>query len=388
MTATIRSAQLFALDIPFQLAIAHASHTRTSSDSVVLRLETNEGVVGYGEAAPRPYVTGETVRSVMDSLEQHIGNQLVGRSIPGWQEDLRLPLSDVESMLPDPHQNPNIVAAHAARAALEVALLDCVTSAASQPLSAVFPEGASSVTYSGMLPTLGDDRALELARMQKAYGITRIKVKVGDENDVARVRLLREELGPDFDLYVDANCAWTVNEAVQRIKQMTASGITLIEQPIPRGNVEDLARLREQISIPLMVDESLVTLADAHELIEAKACDIFNIRISKCGGLANCMRLAQLAEAAGLEYQLGAHVGETAILSAAGRHLGLALRNARYVEGSSGGFLLSEDVSTAPLQFEPGGKGHPLRGPGLGIDVDLSRLKRLSCQHRTIGEAS
>ena len=388
MTATIRSAQLFALDIPFQLAITHASHTRTASDSVVLCLETSEGVIGYGEAVPRPYVTGETVDSVMNSLEQHISDQLVGRSIPSWQEGTQLPLPDIDSLLPPPHLNPNIVAGNAAQAAVELALLDCVTTAASRSLSAVLPEGSSSVIYSGMLPTLSDDRALQLARMQRAYGITRIKVKVGDEGDVNRVRLLREELGPNFELYVDANCAWTVDEAAQRINQMTVSGISLVEQPIPRGDVKGLARLREQISIPLMVDESLITLADAHELIEAQACDIFNIRISKCGGLANCVRLAQLAEEAGLQYQLGAHVGETAILSAAGRHLGLALSDARYVEGSSGGFLLSEDVSTTPLQFEPGGKGQPLSGPGLGVDVDPSRLRRLSCQHRTIGEAS
>ena len=221
--------------------------------------------------------------------------------------------------------------------------------------------------------------------MQVAYGITRIKVKVGDDNDVARVRLLREELGPDFELYVDANCAWTMDQAVQRIDQLTKLGVTLVEQPIPRGDVLDLARLREGISVPIMADESLITLGDARALIDAKACDIFNIRISKCGGLGNCMRLARMAEEAGLEYQLGAHVGETAILSAAGRHLGLALRGARYVEGSSGGFLLKEDVTAIPLQFEPGAKGRPLSGPGLGVDVEHSRLKRLSCQHRTIG---
>ncbi len=385
MTATIRSAQLFALDIPFQLAITHASHTRSASDSVVLRLETSEGTVGYGEAVPRPYVTGETVKSVMDSLEQHIREQLIGRALPDWQGDPRQTFSDVEPLLPSPSQDADIVAAHAARAALELALLDCVTSVASESLSALLPEGAASVTYSGMLPTLSDERALELARMQVAYGITRIKVKVGDDNDVARVRLLREELGPDFELYVDANCAWTMDQAVQRIDQLTKLGVTLVEQPIPRGDVLDLARLREGISVPIMADESLITLGDARALIDAKACDIFNIRISKCGGLGNCMRLARMAEEAGLEYQLGAHVGETAILSAAGRHLGLALRGARYVEGSSGGFLLKEDVTAIPLQFEPGAKGRPLSGPGLGVDVEHSRLKRLSCQHRTIG---
>ena len=385
MTATIRSAQLFALDIPFQLAIKHASHTRTASDSVVLRIETSDGTVGYGEAVPRPYVTGETVPSVMDTLERHISEQLIGQKIPQWQADQQTVFEAVDSMLPDPHADPAIIAGHAGRAALELALLDCITTAAAQSLSSLLPNGLPSVIYSGMLPTVSDERALELTRLQVGYGITRIKLKVGDEGDVARVRLIRQELGPKFELYVDANGAWTLDQAIDRIGQLAELGITLVEQPMPRGDMRDLVICREQTTVPIMVDESLVTIADAHALIEAKACDIFNIRISKCGGLANCLRLAALAEQAGLEYQLGAHVGETSILSAAGRHLALALPDARYVEGSAGGLLLNEDLSPAALQFEPGAKGYPITGAGLGVIIELSRIERLSVHQRTMG---
>jgi muconate cycloisomerase len=136
-----------------------------------------------------------------------------------------------------------------------------------------------------------------------------------------------------------------------------------------------------------MVDESLVTLEDARQLVDAGACDLFNIRISKCGGLSNCLKLARTAEKAGLAYQLGAHIGETSVLSAAGRHLALSLPEVRFVEGSSGGFLLREDLSLESLQFEPGGKGRPLSGPGLGIDVSEEKLTALAIEHRLLGDA-
>ncbi len=388
MTPKIRSAQLFSLDIPFQLPVRHASHTRNSCNSVVLRIETSEGVFGYGEAVPRPYVTGESVSGVVDTIEQHIREQLIGQSLPRWQDSAEAIFEQTQAMLPDASQDPNVIAAHSARACLELALLDCVTKTNTKSLSALLPAGRSSVTYSGMLPTVSNDRALELVGRMTAYGMTRLKLKVGDEGDVGRVSLLREKLGPDFELYVDANCAWTLEEAIERIEQLSRYDISLVEQPIPRGDVRDLAKLREATSVPIMVDESLVTLADARVLIDAQACDIFNIRISKCGGLSNCLSLAQMAEEAGLSYQIGAHVGETAILSAAGRHLGLALRGARYVEGSYGGFLLSEDLCSPPFQFEPGALGYPLPGPGLGVDIKEERLNRLAIEQRHIGATS
>jgi len=385
MPTTIVSAQLFALDIPFRLAITHASHTRSSCDSVVLRIESSDGTVGYGEAVPRPYVTGETVQGVMGKLEQHIKERVIGQELPIWRGNSEEIWDKVASLLPPSQSNSKMVAGHAASAALELALLDCIMSCAGKPLSAMLPPGPDVIIYSGMLPSVSVKQALELARQTLAYGITHIKLKVGDEKDVARVRSLREAVGPDIDLYVDANCAWSFEQAVERIEQLAEFDISLVEQPIPRGDIDELAQLRKLSSVPIMVDESLITLADGRALIDAGACDFFNIRVSKCGGLSNCLSLARMASSAGLQYQVGAHVGETAILSAAGRHLGLALPEARYIEGSSGGFLLSEDLCTPAVQFEPGGKGYPLTAPGLGVNIELSRLQRLSKEQRLLG---
>src|SRR5207302_4073306 len=117
----------------------------------------------------------------------------------------------------------------------------------------------------------------------------------------------------------------------------------------------------------IMADESLVTLADARALVAARACQYFNLRLSKCGGIVRTLEMARLADNAGLRLQLGCHVGETAILSAAGRHVAAYLDQVDFVEGSYGKLLLAEDISQESIVFGHGGKGPLLRGPGLGI---------------------
>ena len=129
-----------------------------------------------------------------------------------------------------------------------------------------------------------------------------------------------------------------------------------------------------------MVDESLITTEDAQALIAAAACDFFNLRISKCGGIAKTIAIAQLAETAGIKLQVGCQVGETAVLSAAGRHLAAWLDEVAFVEGSYGELLLTEDISRESIYFGNGGRASLLRQPGLGITVQEHLLKKYAHQ--------
>jgi muconate cycloisomerase len=133
-----------------------------------------------------------------------------------------------------------------------------------------------------------------------------------------------------------------------------------------------------------MADESLNTVGDARTLAEAKACDLFNIRVSKNGGLSGALAVAEIAAAADIGIQVGAQVGETAILTAAGRLLAAHLPRIRYAEGSFGTLLLSEDISIQELRFGPGGAAPALNGPGLGIDVRVEALERLAIGSTTL----
>jgi muconate cycloisomerase len=130
--------------------------------------------------------------------------------------------------------------------------------------------------------------------------------------------------------------------------------------------------------MPISVDEYLVTLADAREIIEQQAADIFNIRVSKLGGIWRTWQIAQMALQAGLKLQFGAQVGETAILSAAGRHLIATLDDILFSEGSAGMLLLKEDVSEESIAFGFQGMAPILQGPGLGITVKEEVLEKYS----------
>jgi muconate cycloisomerase len=332
----------------------------------VLRVRDEAGGEGFGEGAPRPYVTGETVETVLAHLAGDLWPRVAGRELPPAGH-----LAGLATFLPAPRDPSN-----AARAALELAVLDCTLRAARRPMAAVLPPVRRRVTYSGVVTSGSVERAVQHARRMRAIGLGHVKVKVGFDDDVARVRAVREALGPEVSLRLDANGAWTLERAVEVLGAVAPLGIAAVEQPLPRGPVEDLARLRGATPVPVMVDESLVTEADAEALIEAKAADLFNIRVSKCGGLARSLAIAARASAMGIGVQVGSQVGETAILAAAGRHLAAALPEVAFVEGSFGTLLLAEDVAVESVRFGHRGEAPLLTGPGLGIRVVEERLLR------------
>jgi L-alanine-DL-glutamate epimerase-like enolase superfamily enzyme len=172
------------------------------------------------------------------------------------------------------------------------------------------------------------------------------------------------------DIRVDANCGWKDPEvALRQISVLRQFGVSSIEEPLPPRDWDGLAYLTAKSSIPICVDESLTNAEDAHTLIARRACHMFNLRLSKCGGVFNFLRLADIASAAGLQYQVGCHVGETGILSAAGRHLFMALPNAVHAEGSFGRLLLQTDLTTPGVEFRFGGKAKRLKGAGLGVEL-------------------
>jgi L-Ala-D/L-Glu epimerase len=364
------AATVYALRIPFVESFSHSATDRRWSDSVVVRVRDDAGTEGYGEGAPRPYVTGETVETMLDLLARELWPGVAEREVPTLDD-----FGALTAFLPE-IRLAGAIAPHASRAALELAVLDCALRRAGRPLASMLPPRRPRVIYSGVVTAGSVARAVEHARQMRAIGLQHIKVKVGFDDDVARVAAVREAIGPDASLRLDANGAWRFDRAVAVLAAVERFGVAAVEQPLPRGPAEELARLRRAVAVPLMVDESLVTRADAAALIEAGAVDFVNVRISKCGGLAHSLAIAELAGKAGVGVQLGSQVGETAILSAAGRHLAAALPSTAFVEGSFGTLLLAEDVSVESVRFGHRGEAPLLTGPGLGICVVEERLRR------------
>jgi muconate cycloisomerase len=204
-----------------------------------------------------------------------------------------------------------------------------------------------------------------------------VKLKVGQSlaEDVEVLTVARSTLGEACSLRVDANCAWTADEALERLAAFAPFRLDGLEQPLAAADVDGMAWLTARSAVPIIADESLVSLNDAERLVATRACHLFNIRISKCGGLLQSLRIADLGARAGIGCMLGAQVGETALLSAAGRHFGTRVLDVRHFEGSFGTLLLEQDVAEDALTFGRGGEAFAIEGPGLGVEVDEQRLR-------------
>jgi len=371
----IIAAHLYALRLPFKSPFSHKLMTRASSDSIIVKLTADSGESGFGEAVPRPYVTGETVSTCLEHIQQILLPRISSRDfgLPDANGEMRDLLSGINNLLPDQEEG-TVVVFHAARAAVEIALIDLLLTHIGKSMGSLIPPVADSVTYSAVIAADSVGAAKKIALKCGEQGIKQIKIKVGTGDDYGRVAAVRDALGDSVSLRVDANCAFDVKGALALISSILPLQIASIEQPVPRGDLDALAAVKWNSPIPVMADESLITEGDASELITRNACDLFNLRISKNGGIYKTLRLAEMARKAGIGFQLGCQVGETAILSAAGRHVAAHLKDAKFVEGSYGTLLLEEDI--APVQWGYAGKASLLSGSGLGIQVREDILEK------------
>jgi muconate cycloisomerase len=372
--------------IPLKKTIRHASHTRTRNDTLIVRCRLSDGSVGWGEGLPRSYVTGETIDSVWTQLGATDLRADLGESFAGLPEAITL---CGQLQLSGAPANARDCFGNTIRSALELGVLDAACRAQGVPLSNVtreVPETAGirhsvdRVRYSGAITPMGAFGEMYRALKLRYYGFHQCKVKVGVAgiNDTAALWRIRKVLGPEVALRIDANEAWTCENLEQELAPLLRYDITSVEQPVPHDDVDRLAALRKRIDVPIMLDESLCSLSDAHRAVERGTCDLFNIRLSKCGGFVNSLQTAAIAHRAGLGYQLGCQVGETGILSAAGRHFASSIAEIRSVEGSFDRFLVAECLTEEDLTFRRAGYAPALSGPGLGITIDTDAVRRVT----------
>lgn len=377
----IKHGTFYALRIPFVESFSHATKTMAFSDSIIVRLTTENDVVGYGEGVPRPYVTGEDVESSLQYMQGHLWPVIANRDFPELPTrlDLKHLLFDTNERFN--YKKPNgIIAWNASESAFELALVDCLLKERKISLSKILPPKRLNVIYSGVITSGPQEKAAQIAQYFKALGVQQIKVKVDGKGDRARLLAVREVMGNGASIRIDANGIFSIDEVVKALDQLSDIRIDCVEQPIARGSISDLVKLKSKISIPVMVDESLVTVEDAQQLILAKACDFFNLRVSKCGGIYKTLRIAELAKESGVRLQIGAQVGETAILSAVGRHVAAYLDQLVFAEGSFGTMLLKEDIAKEEINFGDGGKASLLAGVGFGINIRDECLKKYAAK--------
>jgi L-alanine-DL-glutamate epimerase-like enolase superfamily enzyme len=319
----------------------HSTQTlRTSAESIIVRLEFENGILGYGESAPRIYVTGEDCSTVPSVIRNYFSSILFSHDITTIDN-----VDNVLDQLENECHNNNIAHYSSALAAIDTALLDALARFQELPVTNFLGSIVRKrAPYSISIPLLPLKAIRELFfQLQKLRQVKYVKVLVGEvENEnMERVGLVRSLFGDDVDIRVENNGKWTFRQAIGNLDRLKKFNITAVEQPLAKDDIEGLRRLKKATGIPIIADESMCSLSDAKRLIERKACDILNIKISKCGGLLRSRRIAQFAESQNIPCQLGAHVGETEILRDAGRSFALTTPNLVYFEGSS--FLPFED---------------------------------------------
>ncbi|MBI4878062.1 MAG: hypothetical protein HY812_00160 [Planctomycetes bacterium] len=337
---------------------------------MLVRATGADGLLGYGECAPRSYVTGETPETARADLAERLLPAFLGAAFATFGEAAAA-LAETLDRLPR--------ARHAAFCALELAVLDLAGKTFGVSAGEVLgPVLQDEVRYSGVVSAGGKEEAARALLAIAAFGFQAVKVKVGQDaaTDRAVLEAARSLLGERCSLRVDANCAWSSEEALLRIEDLAPFRLDGVEQPLAAGDIAGLAWLTERSPVPIIADESLASLEDARRLVEAGACHHFNVRVSKCGGLINAARIRDLGARSGVSCQLGAQVGETALLSAAGRHFATRSAGVLFLEGSYGTLLLEEDIAREDITIGRGGLARSLPGPGLGVEVDPGRLAR------------
>ncbi|MEU3526765.1 enolase C-terminal domain-like protein [Streptomyces sp. NPDC038707] len=365
--------------LPMRYGFDHPAKRRRTSESLLLRL-TVDGVSGHGECAPRSYVTGETCASVLARLRDVPLDGLYGtlRAEPADQVLAALRRDGFTGTF-GIDGGSNLVCL------LELAVVDWLGQrlglGARQLLAPAAGEGP---------PALRISQVLDLGTTVEEFLDSRgpfhfVKVKASDdiERDVATVGRLRAALPAGVPVMVDANMSWHPDRAADHVRRLTDAGVTWFEEPLAKGALDDLRELRLATGARIMLDESVCSLADAEAAEAADACDAFNIRVSKCGGLFASMDIARFARSHGIAYQVGVQVAETGPLIAAGRHLAFCLPDALTVEsGQSDRYFPEPVVTPMPAVDRRANTIAPPPGTGLGTALNESAGNWAVLAHR------
>lgn len=375
---------VYRVRMPLRIAFSHARASRAHADNIVVEAAADSGARGFGEGVPREYVTGETPETAVAYLRGLDYSFLAA----GWSS-----MAEAAAALrawETNEQGGGEIFPGAARCALSLALLDVAGRewgcGAEEAAASLFPPGAPGaagrVRYSAVCSGGGVRGAAFSCAKFRLYGFRAVKLKVGwgEERDVALVRTARRVLGRGVDVRVDANGVWGYDDARRVIPRLAAFGVSSVEEPLAPGERDRLPELRKETGVPVMLDESFRSRADLARLSAEGACDLLNIRLSKCGGLFASLARAEEARAAGLGFQMGCQVGESGILSAAGRHFAFLAPDARHLEGSYDRHLLAENLTREDITFGYGGSAPRLAGPGLGVTVDRAVLDRYAAK--------
>ena len=358
----IRKIESFPLEMKLRRPFVTSKAAQNTAKTVLVVLETDE-VNGYGETAPRLHITGETPETASLMINKIIAPIIVGRDLYEFSQ-IR---NEVES---------RIVGNPSAKIGVDLAIFDALGKTEKMTLSGLI--GGSlrdSIANDAVVSAVDGDETVKWAENYVKQGFKRIKIKVGGnkedpDTDVRKIKILRESLGEDIKIKIDANGAWSRVKAKYALRKLERFNIEVAEQPVPYWDIEGLFEVKNSTSIPIMADESVFNSTDAARVLSLKSVDYINIKLIKTGTIMEAIKIAQLAKLNDVGVQIGSTM-EGSLISSAKVHFASTLEN----------LCFSEIIGPQWIQKEPF-KGLKYNGPsvrvpkghGLGIEVDEEHL--------------
>ena len=364
MSNAITRIDVYRLNIPLTEPFIISLETITHAENILVRIQTEDGTTGFGECSPYRRIAGETQDSGM-AVAPLLAKTLLG-------------LNPLEMNHCIEAMDLAIAGNRCVKSAFDLALHDLAARLLHIPLYQYLGGRPGKELVTDMTVSLGaPEKMAEDAVRFKNQGFKTIKLKLGTgfPIDVARVRAVRGAVGDAITLRVDANQGWDLATAVKVLRGLEPLGVEFCEQPIPHWQSHDLPQLRRMCPIPIMADESLFDHHDAMQLIRMEACDFFNIKLSKAGGIAHSVKIAQIAASAGMTCQVGCF-SESRIGMSALAHYALAFSNIRYFDLDAP-LMLSADPVEGGILYAPGGHVSVPEGIGIGAVMPEAYLERL-----------
>lgn len=336
---------------PYTIAFKTINEVRNVFVEIVL----DNGMTGIGAGNPSEYVVGETIEQSIEALDEKSLEFLIGKDIRHFQQLC----FEVWKNFPD---NP------AARAALDIALHDAFATYLGVPLVKFLGQKIKKLPTSITIGIKNVEETLKEAEDYIRRGFRVIKVKLGKnlDEDVERIMKLRESFGNQVVIRVDANQGYSVDQTIQFYGRTYDLDVELIEQPLPAKNIAEMKSLPKEVREVIAADESLITAADAIELIKPpKAAGIFNIKLMKCGGISQALKIADIALQEEIDLFWGCN-DESIVSITAAQHAAFACSNTKYID-LDGSFDLSKDIVKGGFVLKDGYM-YCSEKPGLGVE--------------------
>jgi o-succinylbenzoate synthase len=353
-TMKIKQVELFGLNLEFINPFIVSYETYDKMPTILTKMKTTDGHVGWGEAVPDQHVTGETWESTFEIVRHELAPLVIGES----------PF-DINRI----HQkmNETIYQAPTAKASIDLALYDLMGKITNQPVyQLIGGQAHPSLDIPSVISILPPEEMAKQAKDFVEKGSRHIKIKVGTDvaTDVARIRMVREAIPKNIKLRVDANQGWSVNEAIQVIEKTRDCSVEWYEQPTKAGDHDAMAEVRNKTHVNIMADESIHDSSDLVDLMKLRGADLVNIKLMKTGGIYPALKLANLAETLDMPCQVGSMV-ESAVATMAGAHLSFS-QSIIHSNEMVGPMMFKEDVAKTDYRD---GKIWLHEKPGFGIEL-------------------